>query len=359
MSVFKNLFCSAPFRNLFINHRCILPSPDPRIPRLFRPTGFVTFCCVGWMKGPPIGYIPLQCFDEVWNCDYAQEVRASILDGSFKFCSKEQCPFLKTVTFEVTRKEDVKNPELQEVISKNLTELPYGPREISCNYDQSCNLSCPSCRRTVIIEKDNEEQILSIQKKIEQEAIDVEVLTITGSGDPFGSPYFRKWLMNMDISKMPDLRKIMLFTNAQLWNRVNWNKIPPSVRRLITSAIISIDGTIKETYEENRRGGSFEKLLENLEFISFLKRLNHLKHVKIRMVVQDNNFMEMPDFIRMGKQFGFDIVDFGVLRNRGSYSPEEYRARAVHLPNHPRYKQYIQLLEDKIFSDPIVLLGDM
>ena len=34
---------------------------------------------------------------DVWNHDFTKEIRESMLDGSYKFCSKELCPHLNTL----------------------------------------------------------------------------------------------------------------------------------------------------------------------------------------------------------------------------------------------------------------------
>ena len=44
------------------------------------------------------------------------------------------------------------------------------------------------------------------------------------------------------------------------------------MRGFIKHAHISVDAAHPDTYAINRRGGSFAKLLENLEFISSLRR---------------------------------------------------------------------------------------
>src|SRR5690606_11128713 len=90
---------------------------------------------------------------------------------------------------------EVEVQKIREAIVNKTTHLPFGPLGINCSYDRSCNLSCPSCRETVIVQTDKEEQILEIQNKLRNQALkDICFLNITGSGDPFGSPYFRKWL---------------------------------------------------------------------------------------------------------------------------------------------------------------------
>ena len=354
----EQLFCSKPFKEFVVGSRRYIRSLRHESRRFFRPAGDVFMCC--WLKTPPIGNILYQAVDEVWNSEVAQETRRSILNSSFKYCDHTTCPYLQTITCEVQKTTAVKDEELKKVIKNNFTVLPYGPRKIECSYDRSCNLSCPSCRTKVINESGNEHDILTIQSKIENTAMkDCHALTISGSGDPFGSLYYRRLLQTMKRSNMPRLTQILLHTNAQLWTREMWSTIPEDIQELVKSANISIDAARPETYSINRRGGSFETLLKNLEFISVLRKRGPLEHVKISMVVQNNNYMEMPEFVHFGKKYNFDVVYFSKLLNRGTCSNAEYLDRAIHLPDHPRNSEFIDILKNDIFHDPIVHLGNL
>ncbi len=321
--------------------------------------GQVYLCCPAWLD-TPIGNLRRSSVEEIWNGRKARRIRQSILDGSFKYCIRSRCAFLQTRTGPVRDLEEIEESEVRDAMKRGLTVLPYGPRQVICGYDRSCNLSCPSCRTEVIIETDRENQILEIQKKLQQQVLmDARYLYITGSGDPFGSPYFRRWLQGMEREQMPKLEEIRLHTNALLWNRKIWDSIRPEMRELIKSAEISIDAASEATYAVNRRPGKFSVLLENLEFIGSLLRNGPLKQVTISMVVQENNFREMPDFVRLGKRFGFDTVYFSRLVNYGTYSQEEFLQRAVHLPSHPRHAEFLDLLKEEILHEPIVHLGNL
>jgi hypothetical protein len=77
------------------------------------------------------------------------------------------------------------------------------------------------------------------------------------------------------------------------------------------------------------------------------------------MVVQDNNFLEMVDFIKLGERFAFDCVYFSLLSNWGTFSDEEFENRAVHLSTHPRHQEFLNALKDQIFDSQIVDLGEL
>lgn len=316
-------------------------------------------CCPGWLE-TPIGNIQRQSVEEIWNGEKAQKIRLSILDGSFDYCNRARCSFLQSISGPVQRIGDVSDNLMQEFIRDGRTVLPYGPQEINCSYDNSCNLSCPSCRTKVLIETTHKQEILAIHKKLESEVLQgARLLYISGSGDPFGSPFYRELLRTMRTETMPYLENIHIHTNAQLWTQKLWNTIPKRTRNFVKTTEISIDAASSDTYAINRRGGKFEKLLENLEFVSRLRRHGSLRSVTISMVVQQNNFREMPDFVRLGNRFRFDTVYFSQLVNWGTFSDEEFISRAVHRRSHPLHHELCDLLQEKDLWDSIVHFGNL
>ena len=58
------------------------------------PDGSVFLCCPAWLKRP-IGNLLQQPIEKIWNGAVAQEIRKSILNGSFHNCSKKRCPYLQ------------------------------------------------------------------------------------------------------------------------------------------------------------------------------------------------------------------------------------------------------------------------
>jgi Iron-sulfur cluster-binding domain len=341
----KGLFCSRPFHWFEVSRGM--------------EEGEVFVCCPSWLERP-IGNLNRQSVAEVWNGKVAQDIRRSILDGSFEYCNASRCPALQNLTDPVQKTQDVTDPELRRAIQERLTVVPWGPREVNCSYDRSCNLSCPSCRTGLIVESTRRDEILEIQRKLRDEALpEARLLYITGSGDPFGSPFFRKWLQTLRRSDAPRLEVIHLHTNALLWTERLWGTLSEDIRPLVKHADISIDAATPGTYAVNRRGGDFETLLRNLEFIATLRVDGPLEWLGINMVVQENNFAEMPDFVRLGRRFGVDTVHFHQLVNWGTFSDEEFRDRAVHLPDHPRHHEFLDLLGDGIFADPIVYMGNL
>lgn len=337
----ERLFCSKPFKWLEVH-----------------PDGLAYPCCSSWVPHS-IGSVLAQPIRDIWNGARAREIRRSILDGSFRYCTGS-CPWLQTRSGPVQKVAEVTDPLSREIIAKGLDLMPHGPQMVNCAFDRSCNLACPSCRTERIVEVHRKAQILGMQAQLAREAFEeLEVLYISGSGDPFGSPYFRAWLKRLTAEALPRLKVIHLHTNAQLWNPRIWHRISPDVRRLIKSAEISIDAAREETYAANRKGGNWERLMANLSFIDELRRNGPLEYLRIHMVVQANNYGEMPGFVDLGRRFHADSVYFSRLTNWGTFTAEEFRRRAVHDPAHPEHERFLAVLNSDPLRDPLVIVGNL
>ena len=313
----KNYICGVPFNNLEIHDNVC----------------FV--CCPSWLPNKvELNEIPLK---DVYNSEPFQEIRESILDGSFKYCNKELCPFLsKLVNYGIPSgpiKLKEANKGLKKIVKNNT------PDSLLMNFDRTCNYKCPSCRVDLIVE--NSEGIKRVEKRIED--IDkyyskhVKTLYITGSGDPFVSVAFRNYLRNFNPKKYPKLKSIHLHTNASMWNKEMWDSMP-NVHKYVQTCEISIDAGTKDTYENKTRlGGNWKNLMNNLKFISTLPI-----NVKTSFVVQDSNYMEMELFYNlMYSIFGNNVnVFFGKITNWGTFSEGEFKLKKVWDTEHPEHELF-------------------
>jgi Iron-sulfur cluster-binding domain len=339
----ERLFCSRPFTWLEVQSM---------------PRGETFLCCPTWLPRST-GNLLRDPIGQVWNGSAAQALRASILDGSFRFCT-EDCPFLRTQSGPVCKADEIREPEMRDFASRGVVVLPRGPLVVNCAYDRSCNLSCPSCRTHVIVERENASEIEAVREAVASKALpDAEVLYITGSGDAFGSPHFNRWLRSGELAGFPRLKTIHLHTNGLLWKPRMWAQIPVEVRMLIRSAEISIDAAESSTYAANRRGGRFEDLLESLSFISSLRSSGHLRYLKLHMVVQKNNYREMGAFVELGKRYGADTVYFSHLQDWGTFGRSDLAVRSVTVPGHPEQEALRVHLLDPVFQDGVVDLGNL
>jgi MoaA/NifB/PqqE/SkfB family radical SAM enzyme len=320
------LFCAQPFEHLEV-----------------QTNGQAYVCCPGWLP-EPIGNVREQDPAKLWNGEAAQRIRASILDGSFRYCTS--CPFLGIRQGPVRPMQAVTDPEHLAIIRERRLHVDR-VKLLNLAYDRSCNLSCPSCRTEVVVASGQAlRRLTTFQASLVTPQLlrSLDSLYITGSGDPFASSLFRDLLRSIDASDYPQLH-IILHTNALLFTEENWRAMKRA-HPLMHTLLVSIDAATSETYSVNRRGGVWERLLERLHFVKTLRREGPFRNFSLNFVVQANNWREMPEFVRLAHRYDADAAIFTPLRNWGTYSDSEFSNRAVHLSSHPENAQFLQMLKD-------------
>lgn len=303
--------------------------------------GKQTMCCPAWLDKD---IMVTDNLVDNWNSELAQEIRNSVSDGSFKHCSKTNCPSLSTL-INTGRESGPINRKINFTPDSNRT-----PKIVKFLFDNACNLACPSCR-TNFIKNDNEIYVSS--KSILDEITEgygqtLEEIQLSGLGDPFYSDAFFEFLQNVNNDQFPNLQKIHLHTNGMLWNESNWQKIS-NAHQYIKGAEISIDAATKETYETVRRGGKWDVLERNLKFINSIETLDYLT---VSFVTQKANYKEMVDFYYLMKKtfnnfsdkwdndFKFTINFYRILD--WGHLKEEYINKQIWDINHPEYNDFIK-----------------
>ena len=227
--------------------------------------------------------------------------------------------------------------------SFNINDYKDGPTNINFAFDRSCNLTCPSCRNVAIMADGTELEFIddTINKIVDIYGKNIKMLYLSGTADPFASKSIRKLLLNFDRKKFPKVNHIHLHTNALLLTEKMWNSLS-HIHDLIKTIEISIDAANEETYKIVRRGGDWQTLLNNLNFISTIK----LSNKNISFVVQDTNYMEMEDFyILINKIFKNNInVFFNKITNWGTYTPAEYTIKQIWNESHPEFQMFLHQL---------------
>ncbi len=317
-SKLKNYVCTVPFKYLEL-HR-----------------DSVYCCCPSWLPNK-VGTI--ENLDKISESEELKKVQNSILDGSYKYCSKTQCPYLSeliikgTLTKGFVKKEHFKYDDQK-----------FLPTNLNFNFDRSCNLSCPSCRNFLIMADGKEIEIIddTITKITELYGGSIKMLYLSGSADPFASKSFRKFLLNFDIEKFPNINHIHLHTNGLLLNEKMWKNLS-HIHKYIKSIEISIDSATENTYNVLRRGGNWDTLIQNLKFIA----TTNIKNKNVSFVVQDTNYQEMEDFyILMSKIFNNQInIFYNKIVNWGTFTEGEYKIKKIWDDSHPEYILFVNELK--------------
>jgi organic radical activating enzyme len=333
---FQGLFCQFPFDFAQID-----------------PLGQMYLCCPQTLP-EAAGDLVSADFMDTWNSERAIAIRESILDGSYRYCSEATCGYLQSKS--LPRKDAVRNKRHREIIDNNLTRIEQGPLTINMSYDRSCNLSCPSCRKGMVVLKGKSKENAEVihDRVVNRSLKNVEELIITGSGDPFGSRLFYSFLRSFDPSTAPGLR-ITLSTNGLLLTPKTWDSI---CNTAINKIDISVDAAEPFTYALNR-GGDWETLLENLQFVGGLRKAGKIKSFELHFVVQANNFREMKKFVEIGLDVAADHICFKQIVNWGTYSEEDYLGRAVQIASHPLHEEFLQVINDPLFRINTVYMHDL
>jgi len=246
--------------------------------------------CDGWL---PISVGKIESFknlEDVWQTNVAKQLQQDIDSKKFTWCSVDACG----------------------IRQENRIKQRYF---ISVNIDESCNLACPSCRRSKINRtsgNEYESRLLKTRhlvKLINKFDHPMEIM-MSGNGDPFASLIYRPLLMEMEPKENV---KIRMLTNGLLLKKLLPSmKIKQSIKRLD----ISIDAGDKETYEKVRLGGKWNVLIENLDYI----KENVDCKVTLFFVLQKDNIDSVDNFVRLMEQYGFNgnimpIENWGAMDN--------------------------------------------
>jgi molybdenum cofactor biosynthesis enzyme MoaA len=332
----RSHFCLEPFRTLETS-----------------PLGLVYVCCPSWLP-KPIGDLNSN-LDDLWTGKEAKKIRASIIDGSFKYCSRDHCSSIANRT--LPRRD---SNEVSRIIREYATCHPsqLHPKNVILSHDKSCNLSCPSCRPNLILANKGKQKRLDglIESTIVPLLRKADTVKITGSGDPFASSHFRRLIKRLNRQEFPRL-VIDLHTNGQLWDERAWKEL--SLQGRVGAAHISVDAAHAATYAIVRRGGDFGRLLKNLAFVRTLRQVGEVKYLTFSMVVQAANFREMPALVRLGQEFAADLIAFEMIRKPLAFSKEEFDRAFIASPSHPDHEEFLKILRAPEMSLPHVQAGNI
>ena len=290
--------------------------------------------------------------EECWNSDDAQEMRRSILDGSYKYCDILRCPSLRGHRLPLSK--DVEDEFQRDIIDNSRTNISGGPETLFLAYDRSCNISCPSCRKDVYMADKNTVQVYNDMKDyiINVFMPHVKYLQLNQTGEALASAHFTNLLKSITPSKYPNL-KIRLMSNTKLLSEKTWQMLGP-VTDCFDSLVLSIDGATPKTLEKLRRGLSWDRMIGALEFVKELRRRSKISKINVMYIVQKDNFREIPKMVELCSQYLCDNIEFSPITGHGEYSSEQFKEMNVNDPKHPLKAEY-----NKIKKDTIMLVDQL
>lgn len=321
-----NLDCSSPFYFAQVNEK-----------------GYIYPCCKGWVV-EHIGSILYNTTEKLWHSTRARIFRLSVINRTYAFCRLDNCQLSETSKHDIDK----------------FHEPTKVPTWLALAYDQTCNLSCPSCRRGQY-SLNNSKPHQNLYDRIEKSMTkgnwisESDTLVVSNSGESLFSNSYKKILFS---NKRDKNKTVVIHSNGLLLTEKNLNKLCSRYDKI--RIFISLDSINEETYKKLRRGSSLKILKKNLEYISRLKKEGKIQGVNIMAVVQKDNYMELPDLVKFTIELGFDCFDATRIFNFGSFTEEEFKEVSMYDENSNPKPELVEVLKDPIFkTTKIILQGNV
>lgn len=325
------------------------PLPFTHLSTSFKGDAFAC-CCAAWVPYPIGNVIDAPSADAVWNSEVAIEVRRSIHDGDFRYCSRTLCSYLAARS--LPKKSEIADPALRRIIDERRLVIDDAPAMVQLNHDPSCNLACPSCRPEIVTAGPAEQRtyVDAAERVLLPLLSGMDgMVYISGGGEAFASAHYRKILSSLNRRDYPGLY-VFLITNGQLLDERRWAEFS-ELPEMIGNLSVSVDAACAPTYERLRRPGRWDVLMENLEVMSRMRREGTIRRLQINFVVQADNFRELPDFIALGNRLGVDNFWLQRLTNYGSFAETAFARADVTSPLHPDHEELLSILRRPILAD--------
>jgi MoaA/NifB/PqqE/SkfB family radical SAM enzyme len=297
--------------------------------------GDVRMCgCGAWMP-TTIGNLTKNTLQHMLASELAQKIRQSIVDGSYSYCNEKLCG---VITNNKLNTIDIVPPNIAALFG-DVSKFTM-PHHISVQGDETCNLSCPSCRTQVKKTPPEQQQAQQLVGKIISDnlfsqATDQRIkLEVSGTGEVFASPMLMNFINSIDLLKFPNL-ELDIGTNGLMCEQ-NWHRLG-TMQQSVKKITVSIDAAEASTYEKIRRGGVWQNLLDAMEFLQDKKHTQGIA-LHTRMIVQQQNYPEMESFYQLCQQFDVDVVEYSRLQNWGTWKGLEFGSHDVFDPAHPEHQ---------------------
>ena len=205
------------------------------------------------------------------------------------------------------------------------------PFSISIEPTTACNLRCPECpsglrafsRPTGNLRSD------FFRKTIDDLHRDLSFLIFYFQGEPYINPDF------LDMVQYASQRGIYTITstNGHFLNEENARK---TIESGLDRLIISVDGSTQEVYEQYRKSGKLEVVLQGARnVVKWKKELkSKTPHLIFQFLVVRPNEHQIPEIYKLAKEIGIDEVK---LKTAQIY---DYAQGNPLIPNQDRYSRY-------------------
>ena len=276
-------------------------------------------------------------FEEIWNGEKAQELRKTILDGSYKYCNLDMCYFKKDKQIDF---------EAAPIMSKY-------PKVVKFSHELQCNVRCLMCRdKHIYSTKEETDKLNSLIEPIFIPMLrDAEIVWLNGSGEFFASKHMRT-LAKKVAEVYPDL-KFGIHSNGLCFDKKNCDEIGITDR--IDYVQISLHAATKSTYDKVVKDSDFNRIKKNLKWLCELKNQGKIKAIDLIFVLSSVNYKDMVKFQQLANKLGCRTI-YSTFRDWGTEMGKKFENYAVFEPYHPEYKKLAKILKNPIFKSPNCVL---
>lgn len=304
--------------------------------------------CQAWLPISVGNILDFTSLNDIVYSIRAREIQASIIDGTYKYCDDRTCHILN-------------NKEL----AGNIEHRNDGVNWIVFAIDESCNLSCPSCRKELVFynkgpDFDKRMRISDHLVTLIQNHNNFLKFTLSGDGDPFASHVYRNLLEKLQI-KPDGNTEIEIVTNGILV-KSHWERMR-GIHHSVVRFKISFDAGTAETYAITRRGGDWDQLIESCRYIVDWKKKHSSKmQISANFVVQTSNYQDILTYVKLCQELEFDEINFQKVVDWGKWQEGDvnnFDHHAVWQSSHPNHAKLIRLLNDPLLLDQRVQLNNL
>jgi molybdenum cofactor biosynthesis enzyme MoaA len=326
--------------------------------------GEIFHCCPTWLPHSVAKITEVSILD-AFRSPLSTDIRREVQSGQFKYCEAKLCPYLSRYVNLGEIKAPIHARSQVPALNKSHSADRAKRLLLMLNYDASCNLRCPSCRNETIMFKEEEAPpllrsihaaVLRNIRELQEAGFELS-LNITGSGDAFASPLYARLLRELEFNARVSLE---LQTNGVLMDEARFT---PAMFQMLRFLAVSVDAATKPVYDVVRRGGSFERLLKNLDWMDSALaagKFSHPVYYKINFIVQQENFREILSFAKWILSYqSVSEIWFNLIADWGHLPKAEFERKAIWRTEHPDHAEFLAVVRDPAMRNPRIHLGNL
>lgn len=128
------------------------------------------------------------------------------------------------------------------------------------------------------------------------------------------------------------------------------------LKNRLVSVTVSIHAASEKTYNKLVERGNYKAVVENVKYLSELKKQGLLSSLQLNFVVTGINYKEMKAFAQFAKKLS--ATAFFINYHRQIDSDEIEKKLDISRKEHPKYNELVKILKDKIFQEDCCIVND-